>query len=150
MPKEAVYRLECDRCGREWFPPAKEGEPTTATLLLELKGPDGKVIDEAHLETLCGECVKTITNYVAGITKDLKRPRRKRGKEELAKEEALEPPPTHRESIQPASKPPAVAPVRPPGASPPTPARTPGSPRPPGSPVGSAPGGAASGTSSVG
>jgi len=71
MPKEAVYRLTCERCSREWFPSAKDGEPVTATATLSFKDASGAEVVSNSYEVLCESCANAIGNYLKQVTKDL-------------------------------------------------------------------------------
>ena len=87
MPKQAVYKYECDRCGRTWFPEVKEGEspPETRKLQLILVGRDGEKMVEVTYDILCDSCEKTVGNYVQGVAKDLKNKSPKRGAKKSSK-----------------------------------------------------------------
>lgn len=81
MPRQSVFKYVCDRCGRTWFPEAKEHEapPETRKLKLLLVGKDGETMVEVTYDTLCESCEKTVENYVTGVAKDLKNKSPKRG-----------------------------------------------------------------------
>jgi hypothetical protein len=81
MPRQSVFKYVCDRCGRTWFPEAREGEepPETRKLKLLLVGKDGETMVEVTYDTLCESCEKTVENYVTGVANDLKNKSPKRG-----------------------------------------------------------------------
>ena len=94
MPKQAVYKYECDRCGRVWYPEMKEGEeaPRTRKLKLLLTGKDDEKMIDVTYDILCESCEKTVQNYVEGVAKDLKNKSPKRGAKK--KDGGAEAPPT--------------------------------------------------------
>jgi hypothetical protein len=111
MPRQSVYKYECDRCGRTWFPEVEDGKdaPETKKLELRLEGPDGTAIVEVKYDTLCESCEKTVENYVQSVAKDLKKNSPKRGAKKKDKKgrgaeaphpqpvEQVKPPSTHRQ-----------------------------------------------------
>lgn len=91
MPKEAVYKLTCERCGRTWYPSVSEGEPVTASASIHLVDSTGCEVINTSYDVLCAACDKTVGNYLSQIAKllydsEAKKKRKRKSKEPKAEE----------------------------------------------------------------
>ena len=92
MPKEAVYRFTCERCGREWFSSAANGEPATAIARLLFRDAAGVDQVSSSYDVLCEGCAKTVGNYLGQVTKELRKTGAKRKSPKCSKTIPLPPP----------------------------------------------------------
>lgn len=81
--RQLVLRNVCARCGAIWYLEVEEGKQPPAPVSLELKLANGEDVQNIHFPVVCPSCTATITNYVNGIAKELKRrPGKRRAKKE--------------------------------------------------------------------
>ena len=104
MPKKHVVEMECDRCGRTWYPEVVKGEPepSAPSAAAIFKDAAGKELVKVDYGVLCESCGKTVKNYLSNIGKDLKgRSPQRKAKEKGSGEAEASPsgpvtPPQHR------------------------------------------------------
>lgn len=79
MPRKLLVEYECDRCGRKWYEPYKEGEEPPEAPQLQLTCSAGEQLREIDFEALCQSCVQTVMNLIDSMDRLEKRsPRAKK------------------------------------------------------------------------